>query len=459
LVAVCRDLAGRAATLDEDAELNALSMTSVQAPVPARVADTPHALRWTSTQTRLIRERADGLGPPPLVVAIELDGPVDADRLDAAWQEAQRRQPFLRLRIGPDGPFASGDVSSLARANLPGSSLTFRAEVSQILGATARPRDLAIEGPVDAVLIRTGPEASFLICSIDHLAADGWSFGLLAREWSALYRGISLPPVPDPNVVIDRHNDPERLRAHAIETSSLADELAGAQPFVLAASTSGWALQQIDLPLDVAKALRTRAAKERSTPFAFALAALAYALSIEHGASDLIVSTHVANRSVPQSEQIVCAMYNTVPIRLSAASAGDLDAWLSAAKPANLRALQRQAVPFATVRDAVAATLPAEALLRVMINCDEHPFLGFLLPGVEIQEATIWNQKRMGTGLYAPWFAESSTPWPAGITVSFRETWSSLQLYVHYGSELGDRGATMLLGRVAEGLASLTDEN
>jgi hypothetical protein len=94
-----------------------------------------------------------------------------------------------------------------------------------------------------------------------------------------------------------------------------------------------------------------------------------------------------------------------------------------------------------------------------MINVDEHPFLGFVLPGVKVTEANIGTQQRLGEGLNTPIFSVSSRAWPAGITVSLRETWESLQVYVHYGQELGHRAATMLLGRTIEGLAFLTDSN
>lgn len=436
--------------------MTALS-TPAQVPDGGRAAEDPFPLRWSATQVRLLRERAEGAGPAPLVTALELDGPVDATRLDQAWQELQWRHPFLRVRLGPDGPFASPEVRPLLRANIPGSSAGFRTDAAQVLAAAARPRDLATEGPADAAWIRTGPEAGLLICSVDHLATDGWSFGLMARQWGELYRTPGVGTVVDPGSVIARYDEPERVRAHGIAVRNVVEEFEGATPFPLAPSRSGWALLHVDLPLDIAAGLRARATRDRSTPFALALAVLGRALAAEHGVTDAVVSTHVANRSVPQSEQVVCALYNTVPLRISAKSGDDLEGWIASAKQASLRALQRQSLPFATARQVLAGTLPSDAFLRVMINFDQHPFLGLTLPGVEIHESAAWSPQRLGTGLNAPWYSTSDRPWPAGITVSFRETWDCLQLYIHYGAELGDRAALMLLGRVTEGLALLTD--
>lgn len=423
------------------------------------MGETASRLVLTPTQIRLLHERASGAGPRPLVVALELDGAVDGERLDAAWQELQRRHPFLRLRLTSKDPSASEQVRPLVRGDLPGARASFQTDAAQILAASARPRDLSVEGPAEAVLLRTGPEASLLICSIDHVATDGWGFGLLAREWSALYNGKRLAPVPDPVAILGKYGNPGGAKSYAKEIRDLVEEFDGARPFTLPHSKAGWAFQQVDLPRDVVREAQTRAAKERSTAFAFGLAALGRALHIEHGTEDLVVSTHVANRSVPQSQHIVCAAYDTVPMRLSARNTDELRCWTEAAKQAILRALKRQHLPFAMAREALSNRIPSEALLRVMINFDEHPFLGFELPGVEISEATLVHQKRLGTGLNAPLFSTSTMPWPAGITVSFRETWDCLQLYVHYGLELGHRAATMLLGRVTEGIALLTNSD
>jgi len=422
------------------------------------VAEFNGKLVLTPTQVRLLTERTTGPGPRPLVVALELDGPVDADRLDEAWQEVQRRHPFLRLRLDSSRPYASDDVRPLVRGDIPGARQSYQTDLARILAAATRPRDFSVEGPAEGVLIRTGPEASTLVCSIDHLAIDGWSFNMLAREWSALYNGKPLPPPIDPLPVIEKYNEAQHNSLEK-EIRELREEFAGAEPFALPHSLADWALQEVELPRDVAIDTRRAAAKKRSTAFAFVLAALGRALTINHGTQDVIVSTHVANRVVPQSESVVCAAYNTVPIRLSAACRDDINCWIAKAKEASLRALRRQHVPFALVHQVLAPRISREALSRVMLTVDEHPFIGFVLPGVRVSEAAISDLKRLAEGPNAPLFSTSSRPWPAGITVSFRETWESLQLYVHYGQELGHRGATMLLGRVTEGLALLTDSN
>jgi len=101
-------------------------------------------LALTPTQARLLRERTEGIGPPPLVAHVELDGAVDGDRLDLAGQQVQRRHSFQRLRLGTQVPMASDQVRPLVRCNLPGSRPSFQIDVAKILAAAAREKDLSL---------------------------------------------------------------------------------------------------------------------------------------------------------------------------------------------------------------------------------------------------------------------------------------------------------------------------
>src|SRR5262249_19000156 len=76
-------------------------------------------------------------------------------------------------------------------------ALARSAALDAILGEEERvPFDLA-RGPVARFrLIELGPEEQILVATFHHIATDGWSMGLFARELGELYAGSTLPELP-----------------------------------------------------------------------------------------------------------------------------------------------------------------------------------------------------------------------------------------------------------------------
>src|SRR5690606_24698333 len=74
-----------------------------------------------------------------------------------------------------------------------------RDRVGQLLAA---PFDLAREWPLRVHVLECAPGDHVLVLVLHHIAGDGWSLGVLARELSVAYaaalggRGPELPPLP-----------------------------------------------------------------------------------------------------------------------------------------------------------------------------------------------------------------------------------------------------------------------
>lgn len=416
----------------------------------------------TPSQVSMLGARAAGEPPSSLVLGIELEGRLDPARLDAAYRELQRRHPFLRLRYGEDGARADDATVPLERLDRPGSVGNYRDAMVQLASALGRPRDLWREGPIAAQLVRLGPEVHALLVAVDHLAADAWALSLIGREWGRLYAGATLAEPPDVAAVITRYWASKRLRSYEDAGRALVEELAGAAPPRWPAvpdGVRGWAYQQASVPRRFWRAIKRHAAARRTTPFALGVAALGVALHRAGLAPDLLVSAHVANRTVSQSERVVASTYTTMPMRVRPADPASAAAWATAGHDATGRALRRQHLPLAVAEAVTSANhgLPAGAVMQVMLGCDQHPFLGFEAPGLAIREVDMPDATPVGDSPHAPRFTAASAPFPARLTVTVRETWTELQLFVHYDRLLGDRNATLLMGSFIEGLVWLVE--
>ena len=132
-------------------------------------------------------------------IAYRLSGALDVAALTAALGEVVRRHEVLRTRYAYDGaPWQivdpPGDLAVPLR-DLSGLEPSARErQLRDELDADVRaPFDLSASWPLRAAIFRLAPDEHVLLLNIHHIAADGWSFGVLARELSALYAGQALP--------------------------------------------------------------------------------------------------------------------------------------------------------------------------------------------------------------------------------------------------------------------------
>ena len=127
-------------------------------------------------------------------VAWRLGGALDEAALERSLSEIVRRHEALRTTfaemdgslvqvVAPFGTFALPveDLSGLGEEDR-------EAAVEQRAGEEARRVfDLAAGPLFRAALLRLGEEDHVLLLSMHHIVSDGWSMGVLSREFSVLY--------------------------------------------------------------------------------------------------------------------------------------------------------------------------------------------------------------------------------------------------------------------------------
>ena len=160
------------------------------APIP--VVDRSGELVVSPAQERMLfmEQLSPGWALHNLPVAMRFVGEVDVERSEAALSEVVRRHEALRTafvftggavrqRVAPPGPVRVrvAELGDLDDDVLP----------RELRAVATEPFDLAADLKLRAVLIRLGRGENVLVLVVHHVAADGWSVGLLVGELVEVY--------------------------------------------------------------------------------------------------------------------------------------------------------------------------------------------------------------------------------------------------------------------------------
>jgi amino acid adenylation domain-containing protein len=342
--------------------------------------------------------------------SIRLTGPLDADALLAALTALVNRHEALRTFFvrGDDGPLQVV-APPLAPAGLPGwEVIDLSAEADPLDRAAAladeqarRPFPLDQAPMLRARLLRLSDAEHRLLLTIHHIAADGWSMGVILRDLAALYRAArtgtepTLPPLAihyadyaawhrrwaegpdlDPQWAfwrarLGRNREPLHLPADHPRTA--APGPAGAV-----------ASRAVDAELHAA--LTRLANEEQTTLFAVLLAAYDVLLHRYTGATDLLVGTPVANRGRIETQDLVGFFVNTLVMRTDLRGEPTFRALLARVRETVLGAVSNQDVPFERLVEELQPErdLSQSPLFNVWFALQPHEGRAFEMDGVAV---------------------------------------------------------------------------
>ena len=339
-------------------------------PPPLEPASRGRLAPLSFAQQRLwfLHQLEPGLTAYLLCGAMRLSGPLDRQRLAAAFDLLIARHESLRTRIEtrdgegwqtvePPSPLALGfsDLRQLPEDEREPAARAF-AE------ADAR-TPLALDGPrlLRAHLLRLGEESFWLVMAIHHIVADGWSLGILFRELGQLYRSLengrarALPPLPlQPadvaiwerswlaGAALERQLDFWR---RSLEGAPAALELPTDFPRPAEQSFRGERLP-LRLPAPLARRLRRLAREQGATFFMVLLAAYQLLLARLAGQDTVVVGIPVAHREHTALEGLIGFFANTLPLRLDLDPAASFADHLAELRRRALDAFAHQDLPF-----------------------------------------------------------------------------------------------------------------
>jgi non-ribosomal peptide synthetase component F len=349
-----------------------------------------------------------------LPFAVMLEGELDVPALRASLAEVVRRHESLRTRfLGFEGSPLQVVEPPLAPEALPLPVLDLTAlpeaarrdEAGRLVRAeVAQPFDLAA-GPVFRFrLARLAADRHLAVFSLHHIAADGWSIGVLIQELAALYPAfLEGRPSPLPELEIQYADfavwqrgwlTGERLES---QLAFWKERLAGAperlrlatdRPRPEAPDYHG-GTRSLALSPDLSQALRGLAQSEEGTPFMVLLAAYALLLSRHSGQEDVVVGSPIANRNRAQLEPLIGFFVNTLALRVDLSADPPFRTLLREVRDLTLGAYAHQDLPLERLVDelGVRRELDHTPLFQVLLTLQNAPVQALRLPGLSLAPA------------------------------------------------------------------------
>jgi len=342
--------------------------------------------------------------------ALRLEGRLNGTALKAALDRIVARHEDLRTTFaGADGQpvqvIGPADTGfALAKHDLIElRGHEQRAAIDRIAAdEAATPFDLE-QGPlIRGQLLRLAEQEHILLVTQHHIVSDGWSTGVLVREFSALYAAFSqgqddpLPPLAIQyadyaawqrewlsGAVLQQQID--YWKSHLAGAPALL-ELPTDRPRPAQQSYAGGRCR-VALPASVSAGLRTLSQRHGTTLFMTLLAGWSALLSRLSGQQDIVVGTPVANRQRSEVEPLIGFFVNTLALRLNLEDEPSVAQLLARAKACALGAYGHQDLPFEQVVEALKPprSLSHSPIFQTMLSLNNTPAGGELaLPGVTL---------------------------------------------------------------------------
>lgn len=266
---------------------------------------------------------------------------------------------------------------------------------------TLKPFNLS-EGPViRAALLQLRDEAYVLLITMHHIVSDGWSLGVLRKDFAALYRAFTAqlpchPPKLPIQYVDFAHWQRQWLTGDVLE-AQLAywrRQLASLSVLQLptdrprpAIQTHNGARYICRAPQSIKDGLLTVGRHEGITLATTLLAAFQLLLARYTGQTDIAVGSPIANRNRMEVEGLIGFFVNTLVMRTDLSGDPSFREVLRRVHRVAIGAHDHQDLPFERLVEELhpERDLSRNPLFQVMFAVHNTPSDGFTLPGVTVR--------------------------------------------------------------------------
>lgn len=271
-----------------------------------------------------------------------------------------------------------------------------------------QPMDLRAAPLLRATVLRFDPERSALLLTLHSIVADGWSVGILIREFQAVAAALANGAEPElPPLELQFADyalwERETLASGALDESraywrrrlrrALPTQVAPDRPRSSASPRPSRIGSQL-LPAALSQEIESFAREHGATPYGLAAAALAATLHRVTGQTQIAIGSQVANREDPLTESLVGPLVNSITLRFDVDDSLTKVAFVRQATESIQEALAHQRLP----AEAVYSGRPAQCINLVVQRAysdvsasheDGQPFQLIAVPSLAI--GALWD--------------------------------------------------------------------
>ncbi|MFF2900130.1 amino acid adenylation domain-containing protein [Streptomyces sp. NPDC057966] len=383
--------------------------------VPADRTGGPLPLSFAQQRLWFLDQLEPGRAEYVVPFALRVGGALDTDALDAALTRLLARHEILRTRFVADD---DGEPAQIVDPPAPVHTTVHdlrhiaepeeRQEAARKLARAeaARPFDLAAGPLLRAHLVRLADEEAHLLLTVHHIACDGWSEPLMARELREGYRAATTGVPPEGAELPVQYADFSVWQRQQLTGDVLEEQLAywkerltGVEPLELptdhrrpAGRPGGGDTVTFEVSAAVAAGLR-KAARSGTASLYMVLLAVFQVLLVKYARQDdVTVGTPVAGRNRAETEDLIGFFVNTLVLRTDLSGDPAFTELLDRVKDTALGAYDHQDLPFERLVEELApdrdpSRNPLFQTMFVLQNTpDEH---GWSLPGLDVEPYTV----------------------------------------------------------------------
>ncbi|MBG0747478.1 MAG: amino acid adenylation domain-containing protein, partial [Planktothrix agardhii KL2] len=360
-------------------------------------------LSWAQERLWFVNQLEGDSGAYTIDLTMRLLGNLNVKALEKAFQAIiQRHEPLrTQFKLKDNKPIQA--IASSINFTLPVVQ-SQPLQVEQLLTeAASEPFDLANGSVLRVKLWQVGADEYVLLLAIHHIAADGWSLGVLIDELSAYYRSFStgtkadLPTLPIQyadfalwqrqwltNEVLERQLSYWKQQLKGIP---LLHQLKGDRPRP-AIQTFRGGTEKLQLDSKLTQQLKKLSQESGSTLFMTLLAGFAVLLSRYSGQTDLVIGSPIANRNRTEIEKLIGFFVNSLVLRFDLSQEPTFEDFLAQVRQTTQNAYDHQDLPFEMLVEElqIERHLDRNPLIQIVFALQNAPSSPWDFPDVKIED-------------------------------------------------------------------------